>query len=422
MKKYIKIMIGFFATALITAGCEPLMYAQDDTAGAVNNGYNYDNGYGDPPPADDQAGNTYDYGSQDGNAQPPSGEPQITYNDFNTQLSPYGQWATDPTYGQVWVPNVEGFQPYSTNGYWTYTNYGWTWVSNYSWGWAPFHYGRWGSGPRGWFWIPGYTWGPAWVSWSSGADMYGWAPLGPGMSLGVSISIGSIPANYWTFMPSRYMGNRNINSYYVDRSRNVTIIRNTTIINNYGNAGNNRRYSMGPRVADVEKVSGRKITPARVVSTRNVKNTGVSNNEVRMYRPAVRTGNATNKNGAASRNTTNRANNTRTNNSQSQNRTTTQPATQRTYQPTQRTQPVQQQRQPVQPVQQQPIQRQSPAQRTQPQTQRSQPVQRQRPAAPARSYTQEQRTYSPPQRTQQPRTTAPARSQVQRPAQRGSRR
>src|SRR5690242_11279247 len=83
----------------------------------------------------------------------------ITYQQFYDDLSPYGSWMDYQNYGYVWRPNISGFRPYYSNGYWIYTNYGWTWVSNYSWGWAPFHYGRWvNDGIYGWMWIPGYEW------------------------------------------------------------------------------------------------------------------------------------------------------------------------------------------------------------------------------------------------------------------------
>ncbi|KAF5281398.1 hypothetical protein FQR65_LT14736 [Abscondita terminalis] len=63
---------------------------------------------------------------------------------FYDELSPYGNWDDDPTYGEVWYPDAgRDFRPYSSNGYWAMTEYGNTWVSDYPWGWAPFHYGRW---------------------------------------------------------------------------------------------------------------------------------------------------------------------------------------------------------------------------------------------------------------------------------------
>ena len=185
-------------------------------------------------------------------------EKDLNYNTFHDELSPYGNWMNYPGYGNVWVANIPGFRPYYTGGHWAYTRYGWTWASDFNWGWAPFHYGRWAfDASYGWFWVPGYTWGPAWVSWRNGGDYYGWAPLSPGLNVGINIGIG-IPANDWVFLPHRYMGYRSLNPYYVDRGRNVTIIRNTTIINNTSVYGQHR-YFEGPRKNQVERYSGRRI-------------------------------------------------------------------------------------------------------------------------------------------------------------------
>ena len=119
----------------------------------------------------------------------------ISYQQFYDDLSPYGDWVPYQNYGYVWVPNEMGFRPYYNNGHWVYTDYGWTWVSNYSWGWAPFHYGRWlYDDAYGWMWVPGYEWAPAWVSWRSNGDYYGWAPLGPGMDINVNFG-SNIPYN-----------------------------------------------------------------------------------------------------------------------------------------------------------------------------------------------------------------------------------
>src|SRR5690606_29836750 len=81
----------------------------------------------------------------------------ISFQTFYNELSPYGNWISDPDYGYVWAPNVgNDFRPYYTNGRWAMTDYGNMWVSNYNWGWAPFHYGRWTHNPfYGWIWIPG---------------------------------------------------------------------------------------------------------------------------------------------------------------------------------------------------------------------------------------------------------------------------
>ena len=296
MKKFFRIFAGILATAFTITGCST--YAQ----GGYNNGY-YGNGYGDGQPNNDYYynNNNNNYNQQDPNMayQQPAGQQPMGFNDFYNQLSPYGMWVNIAPYGQVWVANVPNFQPYSTNGYWSYTTYGWTWVSNYSWGWAPFHYGRWGyTKPYGWYWVPGYVWGPAWVAWSSGSDMYGWAPLMPGMSFGVSLSINLFPSSYWTFMPGRYMGMNNIGGYYMDRSRNKTIINNTTIINNYGTEGN-RRYSMGPSANDVQRYTGRTVQPMRVTNVTESGRAGVGDNELRVYRPVTRTANTSPNNNRA---------------------------------------------------------------------------------------------------------------------------
>jgi hypothetical protein len=181
----------------------------------------------------------------------------ITFQTFYNDLSPYGRWSHSPQYGSIWTPYVEaGFQPYSTNGYWEVTEFGNTWVSDYEWGWAPFHYGRWSYDDyNGWFWIPGYEWGPAWVNWRSGGDYYGWAPLGPGMDIHVSISI---PSFWWIFVPQRYVTFRNWHNYCVPRARVTRVYNRTTIINNYYNY-NNRSYVYGPRREEIERVTRRSV-------------------------------------------------------------------------------------------------------------------------------------------------------------------
>lgn len=411
MKDYLKILAGVAAATLIAAGCTPLTYAQSGYGDNYNNNYNngYDNGYND----NGYDNNGYDYNNGYANNDPngydygQQGEPQITFNDFYNQLSPYGNWVNDPAYGNIWIAHVSGFQPYSTNGYWAYTSYGWTWVSNYNWGWGPFHYGRWGHSPRyGWFWVPGYTWGPAWVSWSTGADMYGWAPLGPGMSLGINISIGSFPANYWTFMPRRYMGAHNIYNYYAPRSRNTTIIQNTTIINNYGNV-RNQRYSMGPQVREVERSTGRNIQPMRMQNVTSSRSAGVSNNVMRVYRPSVR-GTVNERNNTPQRNTytpsrgnavTPSTNNNREYNAPQRNNT----PQRNNYNPGNNNNQVPPaNRESNQERAQQPVQRYTPQRQQEAAPNYSRPPQREQQAP-------ERRSYTPPARTAPERASAPTR-------------
>lgn len=184
----------------------------------------------------------------------------ISFQTFYNELSPYGRWSNSPQYGSVWTPYADrGFQPYSTNGFWEVTEYGNTWVSDYDWGWAPFHYGRWSYDDyNGWFWIPGYEWGPAWVNWRSGGDYYGWAPLGPGMNVNISINI---PSFWWVFVPQRYIATRNWYNYSAPRNRVTHIYNQTTIINNYYN-NDNRTYAYGPRRDEMERVT-RSSIPVR---------------------------------------------------------------------------------------------------------------------------------------------------------------
>jgi len=217
-------------------------------------------------------------------------QPEITYQQFYNDLSPYGNWINYGDYGYVWIPDQPGFRPYYTNGHWIYTNYGWTWASDYSWGWAPFHYGRWMQDMAyGWMWVPGYEWAPAWVSWRGGGDYYGWAPLGPGMN--ANISAGSIPYNNWAFVPRRYINNPRINNYYVNPSRNVTIINNTTIINNNTVINNGDRsrpgYNPGPPVREVEQNTGSRIRQYNVVKAGKPGAPQITNNTLRVFRPAV---------------------------------------------------------------------------------------------------------------------------------------
>ncbi len=181
--------------------------------------------------------------SNTSNAQP-GFRASISFNDFYNELSPHGRWTTMPRYGQVWIYNEPGFRPYYTNGQWMDTDLGYSWSSGYSWGWAPFHYGRWEFDPHyGWFWIPGYEYAPAWVLWSQADDYYGWAPLGFGID--INISIGKIPSNRWMYAPRGYIGYSRIDQYCVPYNRvNVYYQRQRPITNVY--VYNNVRYDRGP--------------------------------------------------------------------------------------------------------------------------------------------------------------------------------
>jgi len=213
---------------------------------------------------------------------------QISFQTFYDELSPYGTWLNDPQYGYVWAPSVSrGFRPYYTDGYWVNTDYGNMWMSDYPWGWAAFHYGRWAySDYYGWIWVPGDEWGPAWVSWRQGDGYYGWAPMGPGISINVSFGSGYyVPDAYWTFIPYGYLYTHNFHRYYSPR-RTRTIIHNTTIINNTYRRDRNT-YVTGPRRQDYEKRTGHTSTVYQVGTRGNAGRGQVSGNRVSVYRPAV---------------------------------------------------------------------------------------------------------------------------------------
>ena len=216
----------------------------------------------------------------------------VSLQSFYDELSPYGQWINDPQYGYVWRPDVdqEEFRPYYTNGRWAMTEYGNTWVSNYDWGWAPFHYGRWVYNRyNDWLWIPGTTWGPAWVSWRSGGGQYGWAPLGPTLSIGINIGRGGyrIPDMCWNFVPYNNIYYNNYPRYYGNRNR--IYIQNTVIINNTY-VYNNRTYYTGPRADDIRRNTNQNVTVYNVNRNGRPGASRIDNNTVNIYSPRASRG------------------------------------------------------------------------------------------------------------------------------------
>ena len=213
----------------------------------------------------------------------------ISFNTFYNELNPYGRWVDDLQYGQVWIADEQGFEPYYNNGHWVYTSYGWTWVSDYAWGWAPFHYGRWTYLSNwGWAWVPGYEWGPAWVGWCQNDGYYGWAPLSPG--LGFNISYNSMPNNYWRFVEQRYITGPSIRNHIIRPERNRNQFRNITIINNT-QVNNNITYVAGPNRESVERVTRQKIATRPIAFNGSDERTRVEKKEVRMYRPDLKPAN-----------------------------------------------------------------------------------------------------------------------------------
>jgi hypothetical protein len=214
----------------------------------------------------------------------------VSFQIFYDELSPHGRWVDYPNYGYVWIPNRDpGFSPYATAGHWVFTDDGWTWVSDYSWGWAPFHYGRWDyDNVSGWFWVPGDEWGPAWVSWRRSPGYYGWAPLRPGISISIAFGREYHERNErWVFVRDRDITRSDIGRHYVNRSKNSTIINNSTVIvNTRKDNKRNVTYMAGPERDDVQRATR---TPVTSVAVRENDRPGhhLSTGELQIYRPQV---------------------------------------------------------------------------------------------------------------------------------------
>jgi hypothetical protein len=213
----------------------------------------------------------------------------VTFQVFYDELSPFGDWVKDARYGYIWLPAVyDDFHPYGTNGYWVMTEFGNTWVSDYDWGWATFHYGRWYFDDyyQSWAWIPGYEWAPAWVSWRSGGGFYGWAPLGPGLSVNVLMNI---PSRHWVFIPYGRIYHRNLNRFYSPfayHHTKIKLINRTTVINTTVVYANYNYYS-GPSHRELERVTRQVVPVYALRSSQAPGREAISRNEVRMYRPEI---------------------------------------------------------------------------------------------------------------------------------------
>lgn len=210
----------------------------------------------------------------------------VSFQVFYDQLAPYGDWVRDARHGYIWLPAVDqNFHPYGSEGHWVMTEFGNTWVSYYDWGWAPFHYGRWYFDDyfQSWAWIPGYEWGPAWVNWRTGGGYYGWAPLGPGVSINVRVNL---PAFHWIFLPRQRIYHPYAYQYYAPHRTRVRIYNNTTIINNTY-VYNNQTYVTGPSRRELRQVTGRNVPVYQVQNSNAPGRASVSQNSLNLYRPEV---------------------------------------------------------------------------------------------------------------------------------------
>ena len=184
-----------------------------------------------------------------------------------------GNWIEVGGYGYGWQPDIAvsdpNWRPYS-DGYWAYTDYGWTWISYEDFGWATYHYGRWANlADYGWTWFPGtdLDWGPAWVSWRTGGDYIGWAPLPPGgpgavyedQPIGGNVDITfDIGPEYYNFCDVRFIGEPVLRDRIFPPVQNVTYITNTVNVTNI-TVENNIVYNYGPNYSVINQYSSRPI-------------------------------------------------------------------------------------------------------------------------------------------------------------------
>ena len=193
---------------------------------------------------------------------------EVSFGFFYSSLEPHGAWHVSAQYGQVWQPAIyaPGWNPYY-DGHWLYTDVGWTWVSDYRWGAIPYHYGTWVVDPvLGWVWVPGYTWAPAWVTFRTGPDYIGWAPVAPSFALGVSFGAAVPASGAFVFVPTRAFLAPRVRGVAVPVSRRAVVFRETTVVRN-PTVRNNVVVNRGPDVRVVERASGR---PVRTVGVESV--------------------------------------------------------------------------------------------------------------------------------------------------------
>lgn len=197
---------------------------------------------------------------------------EISVDFFYDNLGSDGNWVEVADYGYCWQPAVAvsnpSWRPYA-DGYWAYTDVGWTWVSYEDFGWATYHYGRWMRlRGRGWIWVPGRDWGPAWVSWRTGGDYVGWAPLPPRgggddfydyspITAQVDVQFDIGPA-YYNFIDIRYIGEPVLRERIFAPEQNVTYITSTVNVTNITYT-NSTVYNHGPDYDTLSRYSTRPI-------------------------------------------------------------------------------------------------------------------------------------------------------------------
>jgi probable HAF family extracellular repeat protein len=213
---------------------------------------------------------------------------------FYDQLAPQGDWCDCGSYGHVFRPRVpHGWRPYC-NGHWVWTDRGWYWDSDDAFGWACFHYGRWIHEEDVWSWVPGTSWAPAWVSWRTGPEHCGWAPLPPDAQFGPGVGIGAWTDHAYGLGPGAYFfisfahfTKPNYTEFILPPAQNVELIKYTVNVTNI-TANKNVINTFGPPVATVQQKTGTQFKPVTIVNEKGkAPGTNISNGVLKVTGPAT---------------------------------------------------------------------------------------------------------------------------------------
>ena len=214
--------------------------------------------------------------------------------DGTAELSNYGRWVWDPSYGYVWVPNNEppDWAPYRDGRWDDLDYYGWSWVSYDPWGWAPYHYGNWYRASFGWAWYPGpigprHYWRPALVG------FFGFGSPGFGVSLGFGYgNVGWVPLapneRFHPWYGRGFVGGRN--PVVVNNTNIAATFRNASVsgavtgvrAGDFGRVGVSRNAFVRPDSGDLARAGmargGMPLAPARATNGNVVRLGGGTSN------------------------------------------------------------------------------------------------------------------------------------------------
>jgi hypothetical protein len=96
-----------------------------------------------------------------------------------------------------------------------------------------------------------------------------------------------VPNDRWIFVKQGDIIRPDIDHYYINRNENVTIIKNSTVINNtYIDKSRNVTYNIGPQKDEVQKITGKEIKTIAIKES-NQPGQNLRNNELEIYRPVI---------------------------------------------------------------------------------------------------------------------------------------